>query len=45
MMVGIWVFFFFVIWVDFFYLGGTWKPLVPPKTDSQGREYECNGVV
>jgi hypothetical protein len=25
--------------------GGTWKPLVPPKEDSQGRRYECDSAV
>ncbi|KAJ7626363.1 vacuolar protein sorting/targeting protein 10 [Mycena polygramma] len=24
--------------------GGTWKPLVPPKKDSHGNEYECKGT-
>ncbi|KAG6872852.1 vacuolar protein sorting/targeting protein PEP1 [Termitomyces sp. Mi166 len=25
--------------------GSTWKPLTPPKVDSQGRPYECNTAV
>jgi len=32
-------------YIDIFFTGGTWKPLIPPKVDSQGRGYECNGVV
>ncbi|KAF8075280.1 vacuolar protein sorting/targeting protein 10 [Lyophyllum atratum] len=24
--------------------GSTWKPLIPPKVDSQGKPYECNSV-
>lgn len=26
-------------------VGGTWKPLVPPKLDSQGRPYPCSTTV
>ena len=25
--------------------GGTWKPLVPPKVDSQGNKYACDKTV
>jgi hypothetical protein len=25
--------------------GGKWKPLIPPKYDSQGRPYECDSAV
>jgi hypothetical protein len=25
--------------------GGTWKPLTPPKLDSNGQPYKCDGVV
>lgn len=25
--------------------GGRWKPLTPPKYDSQGQTYECRSVV
>lgn len=27
------------------YSGGTWTPLNPPTTDSQGNQYECQGTV
>jgi sortilin (neurotensin receptor 3) len=25
--------------------GGRWKPLIPPKYDSQGQPYECRSAV
>lgn len=31
--------------LTFFLIGGTWKPIVPPKVDSQGRKYECDTTV
>jgi hypothetical protein len=30
---------------DILLVGGTWKAIVPPKVDSQGRKYECDTTV
>lgn len=32
-------------YTHFFVVGGTWKPIVPPKVDSQGHKYACNTTV
>jgi hypothetical protein len=31
--------------LTFFPVGGTWKAIVPPKVDSQGRKYDCDTTV
>jgi hypothetical protein len=31
--------------LTFLLVGGTWKPIVPPKLDSHGNKYECDTTV